>query len=115
MALQVGDTIAARLVATVSAINAAGITVQSFGGTTVMFPRQIADDKGFTWRKVASPEPAYEVGSLYVDGTGDVFLRTGEQQPGDAWQVVRSASLPLGQYVHDDTPSRPLKRLVPEA
>lgn len=103
-----------RLAAQIVSIDATSIALTSFDGTPVTFPRAIANDRGFAWRTVPAPEPAYEVGGLYQDTAGDVFERTAAELIGDQWRVVLSATMPLGQYVHHDRPGRPLRRLIPE-
>lgn len=114
MPLAVGDYVRIRLAGQVTALDATTLTVTSFDGTAVPFPAAIRDDRGFAWEQVSAPEPAYQVGCLYEDAGGDVFERTDAQQPGDQWRVAKSETLPPGQYVHHDTPTRPLKRLIPE-
>lgn len=115
MAIQTGDVIRLRLVATVTAMSAQGVRVLSFGGTQVDFPRSIIDDQGFEYEKVPALEPAYTAGELYRDADGNVYLRTGMTGWGDRWRVVIHSSGRVGQYVAEDTPARPLTRLVPES
>lgn len=115
MALAIGDVIRLRLVATVTAADATTITVTSFGGNAVVFPKAINSDPGFAYETIPTPEPAYIAGELYQDAAGNVFQRVATDQPGDRWRVVVSKSRILGQYVGELVPLRPLTHLVPGA
>jgi hypothetical protein len=114
MPLAIGDVARLRLVATVTAIDATTITVMSSGGNPVVFPKAINNDPGFAYEIIPSPEPAYIAGDLYRDAGGSVFQRVATDQPGDRWRVVVSKTRPLGQYVGELVPVRPLTHLIPE-
>lgn len=114
MALAVGDVLRARLVATVTALDPQNITVTSFGGTVVVFPKAINNDPGFDFEVIPAPEPAYVPGELYRDVNGAVYQRVATAQPGDRWKVLIHPSRPLGQFVGEQFPVRPLAHLVPE-
>ncbi len=113
MALQVGDVVKARLVATVTAIDQTSITVRTFGDTEVIFPKSIANDPGFTYEEIPLPEPAYVAGSIYMELGGNAYLRRATDQAGDRWQVLIHSDLQVGEYVHEDVPQRPLTLMVP--
>jgi hypothetical protein len=114
-ALAVGDVVRIALVATVTGIDAAGITVTTFGATPVVFPRAINNDPGFTYEPVPTAEPAYVAGELYRDAQGSVFQRTGSAQPGDRWRVLIHPTKTPGQFVGELLPVRPLVHLIPAA
>lgn len=115
MALAVGDVARIRLVATITAIGPSGITVTSFGGAAVVFPRTIADDPGFAYEIIPAAEPAYVAGELYRDANGSAYQRMATDQPGDRWRVLVHPTRPPGQYVGEQFPARPLTHLVAES
>lgn len=114
MALGIGDVVRAQLVATVTAADSTTITVTSFGGTVVVFPKAINNDPGFTYELVPATEPAYIAGELYRDANGSVFQRMASEQAGDRWRVLIHPTRPPGQFVGELLPVRPLTHLVPE-
>lgn len=114
MALKPGDPVAIRLVGILKTLDATAVVVTSFGGTDVTFPASIRGDKGFAWEPVTAQEPAYGVGSVYVDAAGALYLRHESQFPGERWQVIRHPNLPVGQMVAEEIPVRPLAHLTPE-
>jgi len=114
MALTLGDVIRLRLVATVTGGDATTITVTSFGGNAVVFPKAINNDPGFAYELIPTAEPAYTAGELYRDALGNVYQRVATDQPGDRWRVLVHPSRPLGQYVGEQVPARPLTHLIAE-
>jgi hypothetical protein len=113
MALAFGDVVRMELVATVTATDATTITLMSFGGNTVVFPKAINNDPGFTYEVIPATEPAYVAGELYRDTAGNVYQRVATDQLGDRWRVLVHPTRPLGQYVGEMVPVRPLAHLVP--
>jgi hypothetical protein len=113
MPLAIGDVARIRLVATVTAIDATTITVNSFGGNTVVFPKAINNDPGFAYELIPVTEPAYISGELYRDAAGNVYQRVATDQPGDRWRVLVHPTRPPGQYVGELVPIRPLVQLIP--
>jgi hypothetical protein len=113
MPLGVGDVVRAQLVATVTASDSTTITVTSFGGNAIVFPKAINNDPGFTYEPVPTSEPAYIVGELYRDAQGSVFQRMATDQPGDRWRVLIHPTRPPGQFVGELLPVRPLLHLIP--
>lgn len=114
MAIQLGDVLRVRLVATVTAADATTITVTSQAGTPVVFPKAINNDPGFSFETMPLAEPAYVPGELYRDANGAVYQRTNADQPGDRWRVLVHPTRPIGQYVGELFPVRPLVHLTPE-
>lgn len=114
MALGLGDVLKIRLAATVTGADATTITVTSFGGNPVVFPKAINNDPGFAYDVIPAPEPEYQTGELYRDANGNVYQRTGLAQLGDRWRVVVHSDRKVGQYVGELVPVRPLAHLVPE-
>jgi hypothetical protein len=114
MALEVGDVIRMRMVATVTAIEQTTLTVTSYGGTPVTFPKAINNDPGFTYEEVAEAEPVYLAGELYRDANGSVFQRMATEHPGDRWRVLLHPRQMPGVFVGEGFPVRPLTHLVPE-
>lgn len=112
MPLAVGDVVRLRLVATVTAADATTITVSSFGGNAVVFPKAINNDPGFAYELLPATEPAYASGELYRDALGNVYQRVATDQPGDRWLVLVHPTWPLGQYVGELAPTRPLTHLI---
>lgn len=114
MALTVGSVVRIRLAATVTSVDATSITVTSFGGTPVTFPKAIGNDPGFAYEDAVAPEPAYLSGQVYQDVNGGLFQYTGSPLPGDRWRVLLSGRAAPGSYVGENFPVRPLTHLVPE-
>lgn len=113
MPIGLGDVLRVQLVATVTAADATTITVTSFGGNAIVFPKAINNDSGFTYETVPTSEPAYVVGELYRDAQGSVFQRMATDQPGDRWRVLIHPARPPGQFVGEQLPARPLAHLTP--
>ncbi|GAB3884618.1 hypothetical protein [Terrabacter terrigena] len=111
-----GDRVKVYLVGAVTGFSAAGMGMTTDAGTAVTIPATLRDDDGFGWEIQEKPEPVYLPGEVYRDQRGSVFLRNEDTPyPGDAWTVVRADDEVPGQRVSDDRPSRPLRRLIPEA
>jgi hypothetical protein len=113
MPLTLGDVVRLELVATVTAADATTITLTSFGGNAVVFPKAINNDPGFTYQVMPVTEPAYIAGELYRDAAGNVYQRVATDQPGDRWRVLVHPTRPPGQYVGELLPVRPLAHLIP--
>jgi hypothetical protein len=114
MPLTLGDVIRMRLVATVTGGDATTVTVTSFGGTVIVFPKAINNDPGFAYELLPVTEPAYISGGLYRDAVGNVYQRVATDQPGDRWRVLVHPTRPPGQFVGELMPARPLTHLIPE-
>lgn len=64
-------------------------------------------------------EPEYKPESIYQDAEGLIWRRTTNRARDARWQFVgpfdATSFLAAGHYAAEDTPKRPLTRLVPES